>query len=279
MSSIEFTVLPPPEILKRDVECFRVATYTAEEDLAVRVCPNGFPGIVFQHQAGRSVIKNIVTQSGRVVYTPTLFMHGQVTELTVMYFKAPFTTIQVILKPYALKTLFGLDASTLANGSMGPDGFAGEKLDAQLVAATDAQERIQLFNDFLVAQLKQTFTRDTLIEESISLINQDISSAVTVESLLERLNISERQFERRFIQAIGISPQFFIRVRRVNEAMKLMDTGRYERLVDVANALNFYDQSHFIRDIKKFSGITPKSISQKVNDFHRDQVGSSYMYR
>src|SRR5205814_954683 len=83
MSSITFTILPPPEILKKDVECFRVATYTEEEELAVRVCPNGFPGIVFQHHAERSVIKNIVTQSGRVVYTPTLFMHGQVTELTV----------------------------------------------------------------------------------------------------------------------------------------------------------------------------------------------------
>lgn len=277
MSSITFTILPPPEILKKDVECFRVATYTEEEELAVRVCPNGFPGIVFQHHTGRSVIKNIVTQSGRVVYIPTLFMHGQVTELTVMYFKAPFTTIQVILKPYALKTLFGWDASRLTNNSVGPDGFSGEELNAQLVTAVDDQERIMLFNDFLTVKLQQELLRDELIERSIHLIRKDISS-VTVESLLEQIGISERQFERRFSQVVGVSPQFFIRVRRVNEAMRLMDTGQYERLTDVAYALNFHDQSHFIRDIKVFSGITPKSISQRVNDFHRDQVGSSYHY-
>jgi AraC-like DNA-binding protein len=278
MSSIAFTVLPPPEILKNDVECFRVATYTQVEELAVRVCPNGFPGIVFQQHEGKSVIKNIVTQSGRVVVTPTLFMHGQVTGLAVMYFQGPFATIQVILKPYALQTLFGFDASKLTDGSSWPDGFSGEELNVQLVAAADNSDRIRLFSDFLAARLRQGLPRDELVERSIDLVRQDIGS-VTVVSLLEQLGISERQFERRFSQAVGVSPHLYIRVRRVNEAMRLMDSGQYERLTDVAQALNFHDQSHFIHDIKAFSGITPKSISQKANDFHRDQVGSSYMYR
>jgi AraC-like DNA-binding protein len=50
-----------------------------------------------------------------------------------------------------------------------------------------------------------------------------------------------------------------------------MKTGRFGRLTDVAHALNFYDQSHFIRDIKAFSGVTPKSLSQKVDDFDLTQ--------
>ena len=78
--------------------------------MAVRVCPNGFPGLVLQQFAGRPVLKSIVTESGRFVSPPLLFLHGQVTELSVMYFTGPYTTIQVVLKPYALRTLFGLDA-------------------------------------------------------------------------------------------------------------------------------------------------------------------------
>ena len=99
------------------------------------------------------------------------------------------------------------------------------------------------------------------------------------ESLREYLHLSERQLEKRFNQTVGISPQLYIRIKRVNEAFKLMDTGKYERLVDIAYELNFYDQSHFIRDIKAFSGLTPKGISQRVDDFHHDLVGSSYVYR
>jgi AraC-like DNA-binding protein len=46
----------------------------------------------------------------------------------------------------------------------------------------------------------------------------------------------------------------------------------------VAYELNFYDRSHFICEIKAFSGLTPKGITQIVDDFHLDLVGSSYMY-
>ena len=48
-------------------------------------------------------------------------------------------------------------------------------------------------------------------------------------------------------------------------------------LTDVACALNFSDQSHFIRDIKAFSGMTPTSLAQKVDDFYHDQAGYSYV--
>jgi len=70
--------------------------------------------------------------------------------------------------------------------------------------------------------------------------------------------------------------QLYLRVKRFNEAARLMKTGQFETLIDVAYALNFYDQSHFVRDIKAFSGITPKSLSQKEDAFH-GVAGYSYL--
>src|SRR5215213_11548130 len=99
MSSIKFTILPSPGILKDDVECFRIAEYSGEEALAVNVSVNGTPGLVFQHNQGRSIIKNIVTRSGRSTgEAPTLFIYGQNTERSVMHqVNGPFSMIQVIL--------------------------------------------------------------------------------------------------------------------------------------------------------------------------------------
>jgi hypothetical protein len=42
---------------------------------------------------------------------------------------------------------------------------------------------------------------------------------------------------------------------------------RRATLGDVAHALNFYGQSHFINDVKSFAGITPKSLAQRAEDF------------
>lgn len=279
MGSINFTVIPPTEALSCDVEYFRIAEYAGKEGLSIKVCPNGFPGIVFQHADGQPAIKNIIVSSGRVVQMPcTLFLYGQVTELSVMNFKkSPYTTVQAILKPHALKTVFGMDASKLTNASMGYSEFNAEILNTQLLSAKSNHEYVTLFEDFLLQMLGSHQSRDILVEECLEYIHSNINM-VTVKDLTEKAHLSERQFEKRFVQIVGVSPQFFIRVKRFNEAMRLIDSGQYERLSDVAYALNYFDQSHFIRDIKAFSGIIPKSISQKVNDFHHDQIGSSYLF-
>ncbi len=271
-------VLPPIDDLRQDVENFRVFEYIGEEKLSVKVCPNGLPGIVFQHYNGKSGIQSIVTKTTRVSQIPTLYLYGQVTDLAVMNFKkGPYIIIQVVLKPHALKTLFGIDASTLTTKRYdGYQDFSAYQLNTDLINAKNTHECMTLLTKYLLDKLNHAHPRDRLIEESLQIIHRNINT-VTVNQLIEQLHISERQFEKRFIQTVGLPPQFYIRVKRFNEAINMMDSGKYERLSDIAQALNFYDQSHFIRDIKEFSGITPKSISQKANQFHYDEIGASYL--
>jgi hypothetical protein len=176
MSSIQFEILPAPDALKNDLECFRVATYSDFEEVAVRVCPNGFPGIVFQRHNGKSVIKNIVTDVGRTIQVPTLFAYGQVTVVSTMYFAAPFSTIQAIFKPHAQKTLFGIDASTLTNNSIGSQSFGAEELESKLIAAERDEELVVLLSDFLATKRAQANVRDLLIEEGLVFIGHHIST-------------------------------------------------------------------------------------------------------
>lgn len=277
MQSIKSDVLPPPEILKNHVECFSLVEYSGEQKLEISVSPKAVPGIVFQHRDGQSAIESIITNSKITSALPTLFLYGPGVEPSVMSFtKGRYTSIQVILKPHALNTLLGISATTLTNGFMKLSEFSSDNLNEQLLAARGVQKQITLLTNFLVTQLKLERTGDQLIEESLRLIHNNIAG-ISVKYLLENLNISERQFERRFNQTVGITPQSYIRVKRFNEAIRLIKTGQYQKLTDIAYVLNFYDQSHFIRDINSFSGMTPKNVSQKEDDSYHEQVGYSYL--
>lgn len=266
-------ILPAPDHLQDTIECIRLIEHSTTDPLAINVCLNGLPGIVFQHHNGHSPIENIITRSSLVTSAPTLYVYGQMTEPSIMNHQGPFTTIQVILKPHGLQMLFGINASALTNELVGLAEFSSAELDMRLMEASDEETRVTLLTRFLGAKRNRVDTRDCLIEESLRLIHTQIGS-ITVKSLLETLNLSERQFERRFQQSVGVSPHFYIRVKRFNEALRLMKTGRFETLTQVAHCLNFYDQSHFIRDIKAFSGLTPKHLSQKVDDPASDRVYS-----
>ena len=190
MRSIKFNILPAPEILKNEVECFRIAEYTGQEGLAIKVHLNGLPGIVFQHNQGQSPIENITTPSRCISDVPTLYIYGQTTEPGVMkHKKGPYTMTQVILKPHALKTLLGLNASALTNhGLVELHEFSTEDLNVQLIEAHNEQERMALLTNFLVARVKQAKSRDRLVEESLRLIHTNIG-AINVKYLLGKYNI------------------------------------------------------------------------------------------
>lgn len=268
---MNYKLLPIPKSLQSFVECIRIVEYSGEGHLAIHVALNGLPGIVFQHHEGESPINNITTPSGVVVGAPTLYVYGLMTQPGIMNHKAmPFTTTQIVLKPHALHSLLSINASVLTNAMVDLAEFSAGDLNQHLLEAGNEQERMALLAGFLSAQSEKVKMRDRLVEESLYLIHQNASS-ITVKALLNCLNISERQFEKRFSQTVGLTPHFYIRVKRFNEAIRLMKSGRFERLTDVAYALNFYDQSHFIRDIKAFSGMTPKDLFQRVDEFQPDE--------
>ena len=240
------------------------------------MCPSGLPGIVFQHNQGRSALESVISPSGLNSSAPTLFIYGQKTGPNRIHHKqGPSTMTQVIFKPHALKTVFGMNASALTNWSVDLHEFSTEDLGGQLIESKSVQERIDLLTDFLLAKLKHTEMSDRLVEESLHLIHKTIGS-ITVASLLTHIHLSERQFERRFRQTVGLSPHAYIRLKRFNEAMRLIKTGQFQRLTEVAYALNYSDQSHFIRDMRALSGMTPKSLSQKEEAFY-GQAGYSYL--
>lgn len=278
MEPVKFRILPPPPILENDVEAFRISEHSGVEALTVNVAPNAHPGIVFQMDAtGRPAIESIAVRSGAETATTALFIHGAGIEPSVMRFaRGSYITIQAILKPHALQSLFGLNAAALSNNLVQLGEISANDLASRLLDAEGNTQRLGLIVDFLSVRLRDARPRDTLIEASLRLIERDVA-CVSVRSLVGCLNISERHFERRFAQTVGISPQAYIRVRRFNEAVRLIKAGQYRRLTDIAYALNYYDQSHLIRDVSAFSGLTPKSLSQRDGDTYHAEAGYSYL--
>jgi AraC-like DNA-binding protein len=255
--------------------------YNGDECVAISVTPAGVPGLLFHLRVsdGHGALEQITTPSGGASSPAPLFLYGPGAEPSSMTFKhGPFMTMQVVFKPHALKTLFGLNASALANGWARLDEFGAAGLTDLLTEARGDQERVRLLTSFLMSKLEQEKPRDLLVEEGLWLIDRN-PGGLQVRDLLRALSISERQLERRFSQTVGLSLQTYLRLRRFNEAVRLIRTRRFARLADVAATLNYSDQSHFNREIKAFSGVTPSSLAQRVDQLQSAQAGLSALER
>jgi len=269
-------LFPVSKSLQRDVIGIRVTQGTLEDTAIIKTCAMMSPGIVFQTGQYGPPIEKLVTRSAVYSPVPQLFIHGCRAEPSMMYFKkGAYTTLQIALQPWAIKTVLGLEASEIVTRSLSLDPFLTDKLEAKLIKATDTEKRLHILNAFLQNQINQHGQRDELVEESIDYINTHITS-ITVQSLLSQVGVTNRVLEKHFAQYIGYSPQKFIQVKRMNAALHLMWTGQYKKLTDVAQALNYYDQAHFIRDMKAFSWLAPKAITQSIRDFRQDESGIAY---
>jgi AraC-like DNA-binding protein len=84
--------------------------------------------------------------------------------------------------------------------------------------------------------------------------------SMTVKELSGKVYWSSRQINRYFNQQFGISLKAYCSILRFGASFKQISEGK------LFPELNFADQNHFIKEIKKYAGVTPKELSKNKDD-------------
>jgi len=120
--------------------------------------------------------------------------------------------------------------------------------------APDNQKRAAILSDFLLMRLRHNTPTDDRIITSIRQVIHT-NQHKTVGQLADAFNLSPRQFDRRFKEFAGFSPKSYLRLIRFQDAIK--QYGSDKSLTQIALECGYYDQSHFIHDVKTFTGYHP----------------------
>lgn len=120
-------------------------------------------------------------------------------------------------------------------------------------AETDL-ERIKTIEAFLISRLKN-IEPDNLVNLAVNLIKQS-GGNIKIAVLTEKLNISQSQFEKRFRKIVGASPKKFCSIVRLQGIIKAKPETNGLTALAIDNG--YFDQAHFIKDFKSFTGQTPE---------------------
>lgn len=245
----------PTERLKPFIKYFIISENQLESEY--KVFPSSGLVIGFQYRGQLATVKN---------NTESKLTSAGITGISDSYkiFKnsADIGTVLICFTETGFTHFASHPANELFNLSISLDAIFDKKsvteIEEKLSIATTDKLRIEIIEQFLISQLKDIQT-DELIIEAVKLIHNS-NGTIRIKELNKKLFISQSPFEKRFRKVVGTTAKKFASIVRFNNVLNNLNETK--TLTEIGYKSNFFDQAHFIKDFKQFTGDTPESFKR-----------------
>lgn len=136
-----------------------------------------------------------------------------------------------------------------------------KELEQKIISAATNEQRILAVENFLLNKLHEKATIDHIVKTTIDALLSTRGSAPIKTILKDELS-KRRQLERKFFKQVGLSPKQLGKVIRLQTALKTLLNRQSGNLTQIAYDSDYYDQAHFIKDFREFTGINPREFLQ-----------------
>lgn len=262
---MNYQTFQPHSNLESLVKCYWTLEVPAEKNsLRQRIIPDGCIEMAFI--LGDDIKR--YTSEDEFILQPRAMVLGQTIEPFYIEPTGHVNTFAIRFYPYGFANFVTTPIKKLANKETSIELLFGEKpakeLEQEIIQATDTKERIEIIETFLLSKLNEKTTIDNIVKATIDTLLSTKGSSPINAILKEDLS-KRRQLERKFLKQIGISPKRLGKVIRLQAALKMLLNQKTKNLTEIAYKSEYYDQAHFIKDFKEFTGTNPKEFLENEN--------------
>ena len=257
---MDYQTFRPHSDLETIVKCYWTLEVHAQKDVQRQlILPDGCVDMCF---ILGDDIKRYTTDHFFVIQ-PRQMLLGQITEQFYIEPTGYVNTFAIRFYPYGFANFIDLPLNELGNKETPLNKLFGdekaEQLSQKIIQAKTTNERIDIIERFLFDRLNDQATIDNIVKSTIDTMFLSKGSK-PLNIILKNDLTKRRQLERKFTKQIGISPKQLGKVIRLQATLKMLLNQTTETLTDIAYECEYYDQAHFIKDFKEFTGITPKEF-------------------
>ena len=248
---MQVTSITPPIALQPFVKTFLVIE--SETGSTSRVLPGAAIVLAFRYK-GRIRCEE---ETG-IVDLPGSVISGLRKSARVMHYGPETGNVLVVFQPGGARAFFHDSLHEWFGQSLSLDllipASETEEIEERLALAGDQTERIGLVERFLLDRLTPE-KPDMLVREAIARIRSG-RGMLDLKELLSSFPLSRDPFEKRFRRVTGTSPKQFSSIVRLNDLIR--NYSPRVSLTGMAYDAGYFDQSHFIREFRAFTGKSPR---------------------
>ena len=145
-------------------------------------------------------------------------------------------------------------------------GNKGRQLLGRMMDKEDSKHKMGIIQDFLFEQLTAKGRNNVIVNYSVNFISS-MQGLAPIKQLEEKTGYSKRYLDLLFKNHLGISPKTYSTIVRFQHFYRIFGGGERSE-AGLQSALDmYYDQAHFIKEFKRYTGFTPTQYSKLNNDF------------
>jgi len=248
----------PSLSLKEYVDCYWSSKVLAQDAPVQKIMPDGCVDIIFSFIGGdssKTLGKVIPIIVGTMTHAFEPEQDRSITEMIGIRFRPAAITAFVKVPIYEF-TNKGNDLDIRGT-------IFGKEFYEEMPYLKSTTQRIAHIEKHLIDRLGDIYQPDRRVLIATELITGS-KGRKNLNDIINSVCLSERQFERCFKSAVGISPKTFSKIVQFNHSRHYLERHPDEGLFSVALNCGYYDHSHLTKDFLRFGDLLPRAC---VTDF------------
>ena len=135
----------------------------------------------------------------------------------------------------------------------------------KIILASTFQERVHIFEEFIEERMSMFSGITPEFEYIVSSIRNN-AGIINCERIINCNLYTDRHIRRLFDKYIGIPPKLFGNLNRFYKITRALAIKPYLNISELATEFGYYDQPHFIKEFKRFSGLTPSQFTNYLTN-------------
>lgn len=198
------------------------------------------------------------------ITTPSIELWGQIIQPLAFRSIGKNSMFGVRFYPHAASVFLNEDVSLFNNRISDLADVAGKhvkEIYSKLQETISVQQRIGYLDVFFLQRLSLFKKRmeKTLLVNSVMNEFKQHDFFDNIETVASRHGITSRYLQKLFVQHTGLTPKLYSKIHRFQNSLQLVAAQKLS-LTSIAYECGYFDQSHFIREFKSFTGRTPSAF-------------------
>ena len=259
-----YQIIPSSPHLRAFVKDYTILDFKVESSMPKMIKPfpaTPFHGLVF-YLKGRITAYDSKTTTMQKF--PKIAVNGQQVSHFDFHLPYEYLMLSVNFQPCALSKFLRLPLVELVDKRIDAEAILNPQIQSifeQLEYAPNYSTMVKVVEQYLWQRI-QSLKIERLPIDEVGCLMLDQNQYLPVERWAQLACLSISQFERRFVQQMGVSPKLFLRINRFYKAFQMKERNPELDWLSIAYELDYSDYQHLVKDFKQFAGSTPNSLIQ-----------------